>query len=248
MVSGPRTTGSALYPSALGTEIRLRLAASAAAKERRLASLLGDRAPEAEAVREAQAAGSLRLSGLSATLEDVRAATSGAHAAPAISGLLRAMAAVDPKAPLTVDALVAWHLAATGATGFRATEAQRPGGTPPAPPEFIAGRLAILEQWMNAPSAAELTASQQGALALARVVEVKPFDDGNGRVARLAASHLMVRAGARPPILDSADAPRLEQALQAAFQLHTEPLAALLEEAAERALDVLIREAQRTTR
>ena len=227
----------------LGSEIRLRLAASAASKERRLAALLGGRAPDDHAVREAQAAGSLGLSGVTAAREDVRAAIGGAEAAPAVAGLLRAMAAVDPKAPLTVDALVAWHRAATGATGFRSTEAQRPGGMPPAPPEFIAGRLAILEQWMNAPSAAELTASQQGALVLARVVEVKPFDDGNGRVSRLAASHLMVKAGARPPILDPSDAPRLEQALQAAFQLHTEPLAALLEEAAERALDVLIREA-----
>jgi hypothetical protein len=199
-------------------------------------------------VREAQVVGSLGLSGLAVSAEDVRAAISGAPGAPAITGLLRAMAAVDSKAPLTVDALAAWHRAATGALGFRTTEAQRPGGTPPAPPEFIASRLAIFEQWMNAPSAAELTASQQGALALARVVEVKPFDDGNGRVARLAASHLMVRAGARPPILDSGDAARLEKALQAAFQLHTEPLAALLEEGAERALDVLIREAQRTTR
>ncbi len=219
----------------LGNEIRLRLAASAASKERRLASLLGGRALDAassDAVREAQVAGSLGLSGMPAT----------------VSGLLRAMAAVDPKAPLTVNALVAWHRAATGTSGFRLTDAERPGGTPPAPPEFIAGRLAIFEQWMNAPSAAELTASQQGALALARVVEVKPFDDGNGRVSRLAASHLMVRAGARPPILNPGDAPRLEQALQAAFQLHTEPLAALLEEAAERALDVLIREAERTTR
>jgi hypothetical protein len=194
-------------------------------------------------VRAAQAAGSLALSGISATVEEVRAAMAGAAAEPALAGLLRAMDAVHPEAPLTVDALGAWHRAATGATGFRSTEAQRPGGTPPAPPEFIPGRLAILEQWMNAPSAAELTASQQGALALARVVEVKPFDDGNGRVARLAASHLMVRAGARPPILEAADAARLEKALQAAFQLHTEPLAALLEEAAERALDVMIRAA-----
>jgi Fic family protein len=97
---------------------------------------------------------------------------------------------------------------------------------------------------MNAPSAAELTASQQGALALARVVEVRPFEDGNGRVSRLAASHVMVRAGARPPILTASDAPRLIQALQAAFQLHTEPLASLLDEAAERALDLMIREAE----
>lgn len=67
-----------------------------------------------------------------------------------------------------------------------------------------------------------------------------------GRVSRLAASHVMVRAGARPPVLLAADGARLTQALQAAFQLHTEPLAALLEEAAERALDLMIREAERT--
>ena len=229
----------------MANEIRLRLSASASSKERRLASLLGGRAPEslAEAVHEAQVAGSLGLAGLPATVEDVRAARAGGGD-PAVAGLLRAASVVDRAAALTVDALLAWHRAAVGAGGFRFAEAERPGATPPAPPEFIASRLAILEQWMNAPSAAELTASQQGALALARVVEVKPFADGNGRVSRLAASHLMVRAGARPPILVPADAPRLEKALQAAFQLHTEPLAALLEEAAERALDVMIRAAE----
>jgi hypothetical protein len=214
-------------------EIRLRLSASAASKERRLAAALGARAPEAfgSAVRRAQAAGSLALSGLPEA--DVAA-------------LLRAVDAVDPQAPLGVEALLAWHRAAVGSGGFRTADAERPGATPPAPPEFIASRLAIFEQWMNAPSAAELQASQQGALALARVVEVKPFADGNGRVARLAASHVMVRRGARPPILVAADEPRLTQALQAAFQLHTEPLAALLEEASERALDLMIQEAERT--
>jgi hypothetical protein len=50
----------------------------------------------------------------------------------------------------------------------------------------------------------------------------------------------MVRAGARPPILAGGDAPRLEAVLQSAFRLETEPLAVLLEEASERALDVMI--------
>ena len=67
-----------------------------------------------------------------------------------------------------------------------------------------------------------------------------PWDEGNGRVARLAASHVMVRAGARPPVLIGADAERLEQALLAAFALQTEPLVRLLDEASERALDVML--------
>jgi hypothetical protein len=185
--------------------------------------------PPMEAVRAEQVAGSLALSGL---------ADDAARAA-----LLRAVMAITPEAPLTVAALLGWHRAAVGPGGFRSGEREREGGPPPSPPAFIASRLAILEQWIDAPSARELKPSQQGALALARVVEVMPFDDGNGRVSRLAASHMMVRAGARPPILVAADAPRLQSALQAAFQLHTEPLAALLDEAAERALAVLIRAA-----
>jgi len=212
--------------------IRLRLTAPVAAKERRLAELVAARggggAPMA-AVRAAQVEGSLALSGLDGSAE-------------ARAALVRAIAAVEPDAPLSAAALEAWQRA-LGGGGFRAGERERPGGPPPAPPGLIGPRLAILEQWMAAPSARELKAAQQGALALARVVEVMPFDDGNGRVARLAASHVMVRAGARPPILAAADGPRLVQALQAAFQLHTEPLSTLLEEAAERALDRMIVEA-----
>lgn len=90
-------------------------------------------------------------------------------------------------------------------------------------------------------SGRELRAAQAGALALARIVEVLPFDEANGRVSRLAASHVMVRAGERPPILVKGDCPRLRAALQAAFRLDTEPLSRLLEEASARSLDVMIR-------
>jgi len=154
--------------------------------------------------------------------------------------LRRAVAAVDPAAPLTVPALLAWQAALGGEASLRRRPRERADGPPPAPVEFIASRLAILEQWLGVDSSRELKAAQQGALALARIVEILPFESGNGRVARLAASHLMVRAGARRPLLVGSDAPRLQEALRAAFQLQTEPLARLLEEGAERALDVSI--------
>jgi len=67
-----------------------------------------------------------------------------------------------------------------------------------------------------------------------------PPKPGDELGCRLAASHLMVRGGVRPPILVGADRARLEECLQAAFRLSTEPLVALLEEASERALDVAI--------
>lgn len=211
----------------------LRLAPSAALKEKRLAALLERReagAPAAEhAVRRAQAAGSLELSGIAPTPEEV-------------DRILRARDAVDARAAFSVDALLAWHRAATGNRGgLRVVPKSREGGPPPAPAEFVAMRVQNLQEWLNVESSAALKASQRGALIMARVVEILPFDEGNGRVARLAASHAMEAAGSRPPILAGGDRERLVQALQAAFQLQTEALASLLDEAAERALDVMIR-------
>lgn len=223
----------------------LRLGPSAAAKEKRLAGLLAGRDPSGagldDAVREAQILGSLELAGQATTLDDVRAARRGEPSTPAAAGLVRASGAVRAGVPLTVEALVAWHGALGLGTGFRTRERAREQGPPPAPVDFISSRLAILQEWLAVESSRELKPAPAGALAMARILEILPFESGNGRVARLAASHLMVRAGARPPILVGADAARIEAALAAAFQLATEPLTTLLEEASERALDVMIR-------
>jgi hypothetical protein len=211
----------------------LRLAPSAAVKEKRLAALLEGRGDESarlsDAVRRAQAAGSLALSGIEPTPAE-------------LDRFARAQSAVDAQAPFSVSAVLAWHRAITGSTaGLRTHERTREAALPPAPARFVPTRLQNLEEWLNVGSGVALKPAQQGALALARIVEILPFDDGNGRVARLAASHVMVRAGARPPVLLGEDGPRLVEALQSAFQLQTAALASLLDEAAERALDVMIR-------
>jgi hypothetical protein len=234
-------------------EIRgLRLAPRASHKERRLAALREGRGPAEpslqEAVEDAQLLGSLNLSGFDFAWEEVKASRRGEPAHPAISGLRRASMAVDARAPFSVASLLAWHEAAVGAApGYRQTDRLRADAPAPAPPGRIAGRLGILDQWLNAASGHELKPVQQGALVLARLVEILPFEDGNGRVSRLAASHLMVRAGMRPPILVGGDGPRLIHCLGAAFQLHLEPLASLLEEASERSLDVMIRTLESTS-
>jgi hypothetical protein len=212
------------------SEIRgLRLTTSAAVKEKRLLALLAGR-PEAvtrAAVAEAQARGSLELAGRDAT-------------PAALSGYARAQQAVDPASAFTESALRAWSQALTGQGAFRAGERARDDGPPPAPAEFVQSRVAILEDWLRMDSSRELKAQQTGALVLARVLEILPFEQANGLVARLAASHVLVRAGARPPILTAADGARLDACLQAAWRFETEGLVALLEEASERALDVMI--------
>ncbi|MET0555348.1 MAG: Fic family protein [Vicinamibacteria bacterium] len=210
----------------------MQIAPSTALKERRLRERAGDGFDSVPALREAvllaQARGSLELAGL-------------ADDASALAKLRQAQAAVDRASPLGLKALAHWHAAVTEFPSlFRATEATRVEGPPPAPPGFIESRLRTLEHWLSVESARDLKPAQAGALALARIVEVLPWDGANGRVARLAASHVMVRAGGRPPVLAGADAGRLEQALLAAWALQTEPLVRLLDEASERALDAML--------
>jgi Fic family protein len=222
----------------------IRLGPSAAIKEKRLAALLAQAGPAgrgwAEAVEDAQLLGSLALSGIAADAAEIAAARAGQPAPQAVAGLYRAARAVSAEAPFSGAALLAWHREAVGGGRLRSSERARAQGPPPAPAAFVAGRVEIVAQWLAAESAGEMRPAQQGALLLARLIEILPFEHGNGRVARLAASHVMVRAGARPPILTAADAARLEESLAAAHQLATEPLVALLEHASERALDVAI--------
>jgi Fic/DOC family len=222
----------------------LRLARSAALKEKRLMALLAGRPSDDPTLRatvdDAQLLGSLELAGFAFTWGQLRDRETSAP--PEASALRTAQHVVDRAAPFSVSALRIWHQTALGGGELRDHDlpplAEDVG--PPAPAVFIEGRLGILEEWMTGESARELKPSQAAALVLARLVEIRPFASGNGRVSRLAASHVMVGGGLRPPILVGGDRPRLEACLRAAFRLDTEPLAAFLGEASERCLDVLI--------
>lgn len=225
--------------------VSLRLEPSAAVKERRLATLLAERGlgPDDEElagiVEDAQLLGSLELAGLSFTWEAVRGSRGLGEGPAEVLALRRARAAVPVGTPFSLAAIHTWHEALAGPVGLRRGERGR-DGVPPAPAELIASRLATLASWLEVAGPRDLSPAQAAAVALARLVEILPFDDANGRVSRLAASHMMVCGGLRPPILVAGDAPRLRAALESAFRLETEPLTALLGEASGRALDVML--------
>src|SRR5258708_263780 len=164
-------------------EIRgLRLAPRASHKEKRLAALREGRErvdPSLqEAVEDAQLLGSLNLSGFDFAWEEVKASRRGEPVHPAILGLRRAGKVVDARAPFSVASLLAWQEAVVGAApGYRQTDRVRADALPPAPPGRIAGRLAILEQWLNAASGHELKPVQHPPLVLPRALPILPFDD-----------------------------------------------------------------------
>jgi Fic family protein len=223
----------------------LRLQPSAAVRERRLAALLGEQGLPADdpglagIVEDAQLLGSLELAGLRFTWDEVRSSRVSGEGPAEVLALRRARGAVAADAPLGVAAIRAWHEALVGPAGFRRGERRR-DGAPTAPAALVESRLATLGEWLETAGTRDLQPDQAASLALARILEILPFDDANGRVSRLAASHVMVRGGMRPPILVAGDAARLRAALESAFRLETEPLVALLAEASGRALDVMI--------
>ncbi|HEX9187604.1 MAG TPA: Fic family protein [Vicinamibacteria bacterium] len=224
----------------------MRLEPSVAVKEKRLAALLLERGlhPDdpglAGIVEDAQALGSLELAGFRFGWDEVRASRASGTGPLEVVAFRRARAAVAAHAPFGVAAMREWHAALAGPVGFRRGERGRDGGPAPAPVRFVESRLAALAEWLEVAGSRDLRPEQAAAVALARIVEVLPFDDANGRVSRLAASHLMVRGGMRAPVLVAGDGPRLKAALESAFQLRTEPLVALLVEASGRAVDVMI--------
>jgi Fic family protein len=229
----------------------LRLQPSAALKEKRLTSLRAGSGTEdtalREAVQDAQILGSLELAGLAHSWNEVRASRAGQLAPEAVVAMHSALRAVPAQAAFSVAALLAWHRAVLpgGGGALRGRELARADGPPPAPVAVIEGRLGIVEEWLATDSARALSPEGMGALAMSRVMEILPFEAANGRVARLAASHLVVRAGGHPPILAGGDRARLAACLAAAFRLEMEPLAELLREASERALDVMIQVLER---
>jgi len=223
----------------------LRLQPATAVKEKRLAMLLEERGLRADdaglagVVEDAQLLGSLELAGLRFTWDEVRSSRATGEGPAAVLAWRRARAAVSADAPFTLGAIRAWHEALAGPVGFRRGERPREGA-PAAPADLIESRVSSLADWVDVAGTRDLAPDQAAAVALARLVEILPFDDANGRVSRLAASHLMMRGGMRLPILVAGDAARLRGALESAFRLETEPLVALLGEASSRALDVMM--------
>ncbi len=220
------------------------------AKEKRLAALLAEKGREAgnpvlaQVVEDAQLLGSLELAGFRSTWPEVRSSRASGEGPDEIRALRHAVQVVPRDAPLSVGAIRAWHAVLAGPVGFRRVARER-DDAPTAPPELIEGRLATLEEWLDSAGIRDLKPEQTAGLAYARIVEIMPFDDANGRVARLAASHVMVAGGRHPPILVGADGPYLLAVLRAAFRLDTEPLVSLLVEASSRALDVMIQAVER---
>lgn len=95
----------------------------------------------------------------------------------------------------------------------------------------LLGRLESVCHWFTAESFAELHPAEQASIVLLRLLELKPFDEGNTRTA-LAASSLFALRSQLPPIIIK---PEMQVAYQAALneggKMNTKPMVDLVAEA-----------------
>lgn len=185
-------------------------------------------------VADAELVGSLALAGIPVPWAVVR---SGLELPAAAVGLRRAQQLLASGATLDGSRFVSSCLALGD---LRRGVCSRTNAPPPAPPDRIEARLLALGDWLGAESVVALPPAAAGAIVLARIIEIAPLVEANGRLARLLASDVMSRWGAPRPILVAGDAERLAEATGAAFRMQTAPLVSLLEEASSRAVEVMI--------
>jgi Fic family protein len=123
---------------------------------------------------------------------------------------------IDSVRPLTETDLRDFHgliLAGDPSAGRYKQYLNRIEGSPhtPAPPVEVPGAMHALLTWLQE---AHLPVVWKSAAAHAWLTHIHPFDDGNGRIARLLANYVL-GAGSYPPIIvkSTSDRPRYLQAL-----------------------------------
>ena len=86
-------------------------------------------------------------------------------------------------------------------------------------------------EWFNSDSFHEMHEVEKTALMLMKLVDIFPFEEGNGRTLRLFSSFFLLKAGYPPAIIGPATASQYAIALENCLKFHTQPLIDLLAEA-----------------
>jgi hypothetical protein len=142
------------------------------------------------------------------------------------SGIAQARAGIGP---LTTGSLLDLHLLLfpdrTGAGRLRAAE-MRPlfRGQDSAPPGFIERSLDNMADWFAAESFQQIHPIEQCALAIARIVDIWPFEFGNLTVGVVVGNSFLEKAELAPFFVPSEHAQEFQKALGQAMTIDMQPL------------------------
>lgn len=83
-------------------------------------------------------------------------------------------------------------------------------------------------EWFNSDSFHEMHEVEKAALVLIKLIDIHPFDDGNGRTLRLFSNFFLLRADYPPAVISSEKSSQYAIAIQNSLKFHTQPLIDLL--------------------
>lgn len=127
-----------------------------------------------------------------------------------------------------------------GGQGFQPTDA-----TSKVKAEILPVILEGACQWFSADSFAELHPIEQAGIVLLRLIDLRPFDQGNEQTALVAASLFTLRSGLPPVIIGVETQPAYRAALNEGVRMNTKPMVELIAESIEKSLDLMIHEARK---
>ncbi len=99
-------------------------------------------------------------------------------------------------------------------------------------PEVVENAL----EWFKAESFHQMHEVERTALMLAKLVDIHPFEEANGRTIRLISNFYLLKAGYPPAVISASRASEYATAIQGAIHFHTQPIIDLLTEAVTRSL------------
>jgi hypothetical protein len=102
-------------------------------------------------------------------------------------------------------------------------------------------RIKAFCEWASADSFRELNALEQAAIIMLRLLEIRPFAEGNVAAALGAGSLFTMRAGWPPIIIPAVLRPRFNPAVGEGMRMNTRPLVDLLAESLCQVLESLIK-------
>lgn len=100
-------------------------------------------------------------------------------------------------------------------------------------------------QWFSADSFVELHPIEQAGIVLLRLIDLRPFDQGNEQTALLAASLFTLRSGLPPIIIGVETQPAYRAALNEGIRMNTKPMVEFIAESIEQSLGLMILETKK---
>ena len=120
---------------------------------------------------------------------------------------------------------------------YRQLEVQSLGeGHEPAEAELVPLLVENALDWSRSGGFNEMHEVEKAALMLIKLIDIQPFDKGNGRTLRLFSNFFLLKAGYPPAIIDPCKGSQYAMAIQNSLRFHTQPLIDLLAESVHQSL------------